>query len=392
MYLPIKSKSLISNLKSKSQQSVINQSIVHRSAALCTSYSLALCTRVLQRTPTPRTTMMRASRVVRIGISLTLLTCLFTGIAGPQRSLFLSERNQPLEPRPYSTKDIALTAPYLHSFHPLVLVFNGTNFEVYNLNHKDTHYSKTWHCGRCGQIIPLMVHALRATNPGRFEPGQPVFQLLFSAADSIASDCVNAGTCPVEDFAPISLFGSAPTNERDIPTIKAFPNWFYLKCIYEYKLQGKEHCKWVEPIDESPLPWDALEPTIIWRGSDFVFLLEHKEFKFKGAGRIDLTNVTTKKDATQKLMDSWSELRPRWRGVALTAKAELDGDHWIDTKFFGPFGLEEQKKFLDHDVHVSTEKRLSPTEMARYKYQIDYGGGGGKSTNWDMCLLLESRI
>jgi hypothetical protein len=277
-------------------------------------------------------------------------------------------------------------------FRSRLLVFNGTNFEVFNLNHKNSRYMKDgWHCGRCGKIIPLMVHALKALNPGRFEPGQPVFQLLFSAGDSISSDCVNPGTCPVQDFAPISLFGSAPTNEGDIPTIKAFPNWFYLKCMYEYKLNGVENCKWAEPLDESPLPWDDLKSTIIWRGSDFAILPEHKEFRFKGAGQIDLTGVSTKKDATKKLMDHWSELSPRWRGAALTAKAELDGDQWIDTKFTGSFGLPNQKKFLDHDVHLSSAEKMSPSEMARYKYQIDYGGRGG-TPFFGACVYCYPRI
>lgn len=323
--------------------------------------------------------MMKAPRLVICGLSLTLLAFLLTGTTGPQR--FLSELNDgALEPRPYSTKDIAFTAPYMKLFRSRILVFNGTNFEAYNLNHKDSQYTKDgWHCGRCGKLIPLLVHALKELNPGRFEPGQPVFQMLFSAGDSFSSECINPGKCPVQDFAPISLFGSAPTIKGDVPTIKAFPNWFYLKCIYEYKFHGVDRCNWAEPYDEAPLPWDELKSTIIWRGSDFNFLPEHKLFKFKGAGSINLAGVSTKEEATNKLIDHWSELGPRWRGAALTAKAELDGDQWIDTKFASSFGLPNQNKFWDHDVHLSAEK-MSPAEMARYKYQIDYGGRGGKST------------
>lgn len=293
-----------------------------------------------------------------------------------------SENEQPH--KPYSSKTIALTAPFLRSFHPRLLVFNGANFEVYNLDHSDTDYMvENWQCGRCGRIVPLLVHALKEWNPTRFEVGQPIFQMLFSVGDSVSSKCVNEEEdCPVKDFAPLLLFGSAPTNPNEMPTVKGFPNWFYLKCIYEYKINGANRCDWAEPVERT-VPWDDLVPTITWRGSDFTFLPDHRQFQFSEARSIDLTNVTTQAGATQKLVSHWDQLNPRWRAVALTAQAELDGSnekepYWIDTKFTGSFGAEIHKEFLARNVHVSTSKQMSPVEMAHYKYQIDFGGGGGK--------------
>jgi len=299
--------------------------------------------------------------------------------------LALSERPHPDKPRQYSQTEIANTAPMMRSSHPRLLVFNGTMFEVYNLNHKDSHYSASHYCGRCAQLIPLLVHALKELNPPRFEPEQPVFQLLFSAGDTISSTCVNRGTCNFDAFAPLLLFGSAPTDPAVFPTAKGFPNWFYLSCLYDYKIQGVNHCKWAEPVERT-MSWEELIPTVIWRGRDFTFLPLYKQFapfqKFKKSGALSntLNNVTTRERATKKLMDHWDELSPRWRGVALTAQAEVDNKTWIDAKFTGSVGVEVHNKFLERGVQVSTSERMDPTEMSHYKYQIDLGGGGG--TTW----------
>mmetsp|Transcript_6450 Transcript_6450/g.10699 ORF Transcript_6450/g.10699 Transcript_6450/m.10699 type:complete len:265 (+) Transcript_6450:129-923(+) len=188
----------------------------------------------------------------------------------------------------YSQTDISRTASNFGPTHPRLLVFNGEHFEVYNLNHKSRRYKlDDPYPGRSGKTIPLLVHALKESNPARFEPGQPVFQLLFLDSDTLSSGCVNAGTCPVEDFAPMLLFGSAPVNKTEMPTVKQFPNWFYISCLYEYKLFGAKQCDWVEPVERT-LSWEQLEPTITWRGSDFIFLLHYNEFKFPGAKSIVL--------------------------------------------------------------------------------------------------------
>lgn len=279
----------------------------------------------------------------------------------------------------YSQEDIVRTAPNFGPTHPRLLVFNGENFEVYNLNHKGRHYKLDQpHPGRSGKTIPLLVHALKELNPARFEPGQPVFQLLFLDSDTVSSICVNSiSNCPVENFAPMLLFGSAPANATEMPTIKPFPNWFYLSCLYEYKLFGVKQCDWAEPVDRKPVPWEELEPTITWRGSDFIFLLHYNEFKFPGVKNIDLINATSKEKVVQTLFDNWNILTPRWRSIALTVKADLQNETWIDSRFVGSKGYENQKKFIKRGVQVSTSAHMSPTQMGRFKYQIDFGGGGG---------------
>lgn len=295
--------------------------------------------------------------------------------------------------RPYSLEDIAQTAPNLRNNHPRLLVFNGQSFAVYNLNHKRQHYRlEDPFPKRSGKIIPLLVHALKELNPNRFLPGQPVFQLLFMDSDSIGTDCFNSGTCPVDDFCPILMFGSTPANETHLPTVKAYPNWFFMDCLYNYKLRGKKHCQWPERVVPSRgshhnHKWEDLQPTVVWRGKDFGFLGHVKKFHFSGAGSMDMTNATSPEATADLLLQHWDNLGPRWRAAALTAKAEMHNETWIDAKFVGVNGVAVHKKFEARGVQVVAKTRMEPTEMAHYKYLIDFGGGGGEAL-CGMCLLF----
>ena len=144
----------------------------------------------------------------------------------------------------------------------------------------------------------------------------------------------------------------------------------------------------MRPEEEQPL-FKSLEPKIIWRGSDFCFLPDYDRFQFKGVRSIKLFNSTTPEETVQKLLDNWSELPPRWRAAVLTADAEMNGNFsWIDAKFTGPFGEDQHKRFASHGMHVSTKQSMTPCKMSRYKYQIDFGGGGGKTFGCLPMLLF----
>ncbi|KAI2499190.1 Glycosyl transferase family 90 [Fragilaria crotonensis] len=228
-------------------------------------------------------------------------------------------------------------------------------------------------------MIPLLVHALMEVNPSRFQPGQPVFQLLFSDGDSFVSDCVTHGKCNVDEFAPLLLFGSAPVDPTELPTVKAFPHWFYLTCLYKYKIHGVNKCDWSEPIDRT-IAWDDLVNQIMWRGTDFSFLSNYKQFQFKGARSIHLPSSTSKLENARILMEHWNDLSPRWRAVAMSVLAEAENEPWIDAKFVGSFGIHVHQNLSAHGVEVRASETTTPTEMSIYKYQIDLGGGGG--TTW----------
>lgn len=282
----------------------------------------------------------------------------------------------------YSQGDIEATAPHLEVFHARLLVWSEEeDFRVYNLDHKGTHVQDNAACGRSAKIVPLLVHALKENFPGRFRPGQPVFQLLWSDGDSFQSPCVNKDSnCDTKNFSPFPLFGSVPKDASVLPTVKAFPHWFYIDCLYNWKLGFNEGSEcWNEHIDEK-IAWGDLDPTVIWRGSDFTFLPTYKAY-IPPKLMMDFSNEFEKETMTpeaivMKLFHYWDELSPRWKAITLSAQAELNNDTWIDIKYAGPVRNDVHKKFISRGVHVAGA-HIDAFEMSKYRYQLDLGGGGG---------------
>ena len=100
------------------------------------------------------------------------------------------------------------------------------------------------------------------------------------------------------------------------------------------------------------------------------------------------------KAAVVKAMkDEYKSLFPRWKAVVLTAEAEVDATGhddlpWANMKFSNfvinglkvpTVGSEQYKEWEDIDFPATGEHMDLP-ELARYKYHIDLGGGGG--TTW----------
>lgn len=105
--------------------------------------------------------------------------------------------------------------------------------------------------------------------------------------------------------------------------------------------------------------------------------------------------VSTKEAATHALRNMYDRLLPRWKGVVWTAEAELEimkqrlenrgtGKKlpWANIKFSrgrnGNQGV-DFKKFESVGINALGEYMSLPT-LAKYKYHIDIGGGGG--TSW----------
>jgi hypothetical protein len=149
--------------------------------------------------------------------------------------------------------------------------------------------------------------------------------------------------------------------------------------------------------DES-LGWNDLIPQVVWRGADFGFLsaLYSKNYpeqtvRFGGKER-DVKRI----DAIHALNKMYDRLLPRWQGVTLTAEAELQAETngggklpWANIKVssYSEHGIEGKQptvgsgKYKDWEsVGIATGEGMSLTELARYKYHIDIGGGGG--TTW----------
>ena len=99
-----------------------------------------------------------------------------------------------------------------------------------------------------------------------------------------------------------------------------------------------------------------------------------------------------KRSAVEALRENYNELMPRWKGVVLTAEAELealekdngadDGNArslpWADMKFDSH--VNQFKKLVSDADIPAIGRHMSHADMAQYKYQIDIGGGGG--TTW----------
>jgi hypothetical protein len=104
--------------------------------------------------------------------------------------------------------------------------------------------------------------------------------------------------------------------------------------------------------------------------------------------------------AVSALTQLYDILLPRWKGVVLTAKAELEAQKtkedagpssvpWVNIKFSGgPPGSNrpDSNRFSDLAKFgiQALGKRMLYTDLARYKYHIDLGRGGG--TTWGGTL------
>jgi len=223
--------------------------------------------------------------------------------------------------------------------------------------------------------------------------------------------------------APVLMFGSVFREETVYPNMVAMPMpGTHLQCFVVWS-QFQRVCGGFRTMrgkgpnsgwhghgqlvfgEEFSLDWDALIPQVIWRGTDFGYLPllarpkktqplgEHIESlvierKLRGESKEDKMM-----EATQALRENYELLLPRWKGCVISAEAELEVTKgkrdlaWADMKLsrsmhngIFPFTL-GSKKYLTYDeVGIATGQFLGSLETAKYKYQIDLGGGGG--TTW----------
>ena len=325
-------------------------------------------------------------------LNVILTTCVLVLLHVQPQSPILFSRN--LQARvaenvtDYNQKNIMETAVHFPLFTPRLLIFDGEFFQAFGLAHNETEYYETMkHTFRFSNTVPLLVRALKEQFPDRFQIGQPVFQLLFSDADSSHSPCVNTA-CSVDRFSPILLFGSAPKDVSVFPTLKSFPHAIFVSCLYEYKVNGRQQCEWPQDVNKA-IQWDDLIETLVWRGSDYPFLHYHDQFRFEGHNRIShlLDSQwmnSTRDDILYELSSSMNEeFTPRWRAVLLSVLAEAESPPWIDARFTGGLNEDVHQKLANKGIRVTGE-RIDSFDSSKYKYQIDLGGGGG--TTWEGTL------
>ena len=280
--------------------------------------------------------------------------------------------------RPYNQIDIQSLRYNMKDIYPMLLVFNGSRFEAYTLGHEKVGRRYT-------KLVPLLVHALETNHPERFEPGQPVFQMVFTVSDFLLTECANEfADCPINKFLPpIVSFSSVYRDKSILPTAKSFPNPDFSGCLYEWKLQNKAGCTW--PSVNKNLRWEELEDQLLWRGSDHRFFLPSLdqygkmdvEWLEKVFTREALANMTDS-DVVSRLFHHYSDLSPRWKAVALTLKStivEPESHHWINVLFTGTSEQELHALFAERGTPVTDKEPMSSVDMSRYRYQIDLAGG-----------------
>jgi hypothetical protein len=148
------------------------------------------------------------------------------------------------------------------------------------------------------------------------------------------------------------------------------------------------------------LTWEDLIPQVVWRGTDRGFFssglgprLRRPNFEKDVVREMSDTsdNMTVALDGMRKVYD---ELVPRWKGVVWTAEAESEAMNksgslpWADMKFSsvmymgGKNDTAYYEQFKNYGISA-VGNRMSLEELAKYKYHIDIGGGGGE---W--CVVL----
>ncbi len=149
-----------------------------------------------------------------------------------------------------------------------------------------------------------------------------------------------------------------------------------------------------------------LLPQIMWRGSNFQFLncLPDGYRRYKFPPEMIRTPGSSQGDSDAArilngLEQQWGHITPRWKAVALSAMAELEGaldgnsarinDHqqqrhtlpWINAKFTdghrSKTETEQWERFAEQGVDVVADHFMNWEEASTYKYHIDIGGGGG---------------
>eukprot|EP00578_Thalassiosira_sp_NH16_P012385 CAMPEP_0181124430 /NCGR_PEP_ID=MMETSP1071-20121207/26479_1 /TAXON_ID=35127 /ORGANISM="Thalassiosira sp., Strain NH16" /LENGTH=474 /DNA_ID=CAMNT_0023209739 /DNA_START=164 /DNA_END=1584 /DNA_ORIENTATION=+ len=350
--------------------------------------------------------------------------------------------HDPYRLAPYTQHNIRLTSRafgrelFLLRYDPV-----DDAFLLYIDRAKDRYHSPVWSpiWSRLNAIMPTLTFALRNHFSDRFQGtvgGSSEFFIFVSTGDTpqLICECAHRegrlkrpNFCQNDIFAPILQFGSVYKDTTILPTLIPMPVWAHLPCFKDWQQDGSVCQELIHQHDvagklggedalvaeasaaglkQMPFSsWDTLIPTLIWRGSDYFFLL----CLHAGVTTLDWVRDIVPRlsqfgnhaqGVVQSLLDCWDNLTPRWKGAALTAMAKLDDiedgtdvQHqrhiaWIDAKFTvkstvhgrpANAKISAYQALQEFGIQVTSEQ-MTLSELSQYKYQIDFGGGGG--TTW----------
>lgn len=270
-----------------------------------------------------------------------------------------------------------------------------------------------------------MKETIKRYYPHRIQPGQEPFEILFEVNDKPDSLCMRRGArCWVSRWAPIFAFGSVPReSDKILPTLVQAPLvaliGCYLDAIATYNVSAPKNdeplCDFLryqkvkfsdmqkcdpdgsresqaacrpyghglfstrEVNNASEYEWDSLKEKVFWRGSDYVFLSPvYRNYANTSDAFLEVIARSSNRDDTIRHLLVGSRIGPRLRAV-LTS---LLMPNLIDARFFDWHGadVDEHRKRVRESIGVDATERATEELIAKYKYQIDIGGGGG--TTW----------
>mmetsp|Transcript_26905 Transcript_26905/g.57690 ORF Transcript_26905/g.57690 Transcript_26905/m.57690 type:complete len:599 (-) Transcript_26905:75-1871(-) len=306
----------------------------------------------------------------------------------------------PLPLQPYTLQD-TLSESKIFDYTFCILIYDPPTDKFIAMYSKD----HIWKAGnkKLWRSMGHFSYMLRRTFPERFTVDSEEFVVAIGGGDY---PHVKPYMLPyTEGVAPVLMFGSAFRDPNMYSNMMAMPmpEDHHLNCFVQWAEHGHV-CKALSASnlafgEEYGLEWDGLIPQLIWRGTDFSYLpslrprqkLVHPDSsKLVPRGK-NISNENKRVAAITALNGKYDTLQPRWKGTALTADAELQAQEknelpWANIKFSsyiegGKSSTVGSAKYAAWEsVGIATGKGMPPSDLAKYKYHIDLGGGGG--TTW----------
>ena len=255
----------------------------------------------------------------------------------------------------------------------------------------------------------LAAKTIETYYPERLKADQPPFEVLYVVTDYPQTACVAAAaktadpTCAdAERWSPIYMLGSAPRDEKVLPTLVGATLITLATRVMEamgrptVERRSDSPVSWaqqnlefdlfdlatVHEAERASYEWENLKNVIVWRGGDYPFLgPAFPNFKEEACRpRVRpcrlLHRLASYDNKTVGFSDMLgrNDITPRLRAVLMS---KLDGS-WIDAAFIAA------SPGLDRELGIETDTPMSTNQHAQYKYQFDLGGWGG--TTWTGTL------
>jgi len=315
----------------------------------------------------------------------------------------------PPEPiHPYTLKD-ALDESKMFAYTFAVLIYNPEEDNFLTLYNKKHAWKKSTH--KLLASVRALVDMLRLTFPDRFHKDAPELAIAMGSGDY--PHVLKTHLPYTTGKAPVLEFGSSFREKKMFPNMitMPMPAREHLACFLTFAAQHGTICNELKAEksthhgkltfgDEFGLKWDGLIPQVVWRGTDFKYLQTLRpKHPVLGAPRVNnYPSLKTEGEGkfaniVAELSDknNYKQMPPRWKGAVLTAQADLEAQGtdripWANMKLSaymnrGKKPTHKAKKYQAWEKNgIGIGRSIWRSDLAKYKYQIDLGGGGG--TTW----------